>query len=126
MMDDDFNTAAAIAILFDTVREGNRRIDMGKDPGPWAAASTRSLLCWALEPPTSDLSGLDEQITELLESLGIASAPTADENIALLLSERDRARTESDWTRADAVRNGLAALGIIVEDTPDGARWHRG
>jgi cysteinyl-tRNA synthetase len=60
-----------------------------------------------------------------MESLGISPEATAGENVHQLLSERDKARSRSEWARADAVRNGLTALGIVVEDTPDGARWHR-
>ena len=125
-MDDDFNTAAAIAILFDAVREGNRRIDTGREAAPWAAAFDEIVDVLGFEAPSPELSGLEERIVELIDSLGMASTPTAEENVALLLGERDKARAQSEWTRADAVRDGLGALGIIVEDTPDGARWHRG
>jgi cysteinyl-tRNA synthetase len=78
-----------------------------------------------LEPPPSELSELSEQIDELLEALDIVPAATGEESITRLLKERDEARAGSAWDRADAVRDGLAALGIVVEDTPDGARWHR-
>jgi len=124
-MDDDFNTAAALGVLFDAVREGNRRIDSGQDPAPLAAAFDEIVAVLGFEPPPSDLSGLEDKIGELLRSLGLAAAATTEESVARLLSERDEARAGSAWERADAVRDGLAALGIIVEDTPDGARWHR-
>ena len=124
-MDDDFNTAAALGVLFDAVREGNRRIDSGQDPAPLAAAFDEIVAVLGFEPPPSDLSWLEDKIGELLRSLGLAAAATTEESVARLLSERDEARAGSAWERADAVRDGLAALGIIVEDTPDGARWHR-
>jgi cysteinyl-tRNA synthetase len=124
-MDDDFNTAAAVGILFDAVREGNRRIDLGKDATPWVAAFDEIVGVLGLEPPRSELSGIAGQIEELLGSLGLTTAVTAEDGVAQLLTERDEARARSDWARADTVRDGLAAIGIVVEDTPDGSRWHR-
>lgn len=124
-MDDDFNTAAAIGILFDTVREGNRRIDMGRKVAPWVAAFDQIVDVLGLEPPEAELIGIETEIVELLDSLGILPDATADLNVERLLGERAEARVRQDWGRADAVRDGLAALGIVVEDTPDGARWHR-
>jgi len=124
-MDDDFNTAAAIGILFDTVREGNRRIDLGQDVAPWVAAFDEIVEVLGFEPPRSELSEIAERIDELLQSLDLAPAGTTEGGVQQLLSERDEARARTEWKRADAVRDGLAALGIVVEDTPDGARWHR-
>jgi cysteinyl-tRNA synthetase len=124
-MDDDFNTAAAIGILFDTVREGNRRIDLGQDVAPWVAAFDEIVEVLGFEPPRSELSEIAERIDELLQSLDLAPAGTTEGSVQQLLSERDEARARTEWKRADAVRDGLAALGIVVEDTPDGARWHR-
>ena len=79
-----------------------------------------------LQLPRSDLSDIEGKIGRLLEILGIEPAATAEENVARLLCERADARAQSEWARADAVRDGLTTLGIVVEDTPDGARWHRG
>ena len=124
-MEDDFNTAAAVGILFDTVREGNRRIDHGEDVAPWAAAFDEIVEVLGFEPPRSELSDIAGRIDELLEFLDVVPAATTEESVARLLTERDQARTGSKWERADAVRDGLAALGIVVEDTPHGARWHR-
>ncbi len=124
-MDDDFNTAAAIGILFDTVREGNRRLDLGQDVVSLVGAFDEIVGVLGFQAPPSELSEISEGILALLRSLDLVPAATPEENVALLLVERDRARSDSDWERADAVRDGLAALGVVVEDTPDGARWHR-
>jgi cysteinyl-tRNA synthetase len=124
-MDDDFNTAAAVGILFDTVREGNRRLDLGQDAAPLVGAFDEIVGVLGFQAPPSELSEIAAGILELLSSLDLDPAATPEENVARLLVERDRARSDSAWERADAVRDGLAALGVVVEDTPDGARWHR-
>jgi cysteinyl-tRNA synthetase len=124
-MDDDFNTAAALGVLFDAVREGNRRLDAGQDAAPVAAAFDEIVTVLGFEAPSAELAGVAGKIDELLEALELVPAATTEESLALLLTERDEARARSAWERADAVRDGLAALGIVVEDTPDGARWHR-
>ena len=125
-MDDDFNTAAALSVLFDSVREGNRRLDVGQDAAQWVGAFDEITSILGLEAPGLELAGIAGQIDVLLESLGLEPGPTPEESVGRLLSVRNKARTQGDWAEADAVRDGLAALGIIVEDTPDGARWHRG
>ena len=124
-MDDDFNTAAAIGILFDAVREGNRRLDLGQNAAPLVGAFDEMVAVLGLEAPPSGLSEIAEGIEDLVHSLDLMPAATPEENVARLLAERDRARAGSAWHRADAVRDGLAGLGVVVEDTPDGARWHR-
>jgi len=124
-MDDDFNTAAAIGVLFDTVREGNRRLDLGQDAAPLVGAFDEIVGVLGFEAPPSELSVIAGGILELLQELDLVPAATPEENVARLLRERDRARSGSVWERADAVRDGLAALGVVVEDTPHGARWHR-
>ena len=58
--------------------------------------------------------------TDVDSDLGL-NASTVDELLAL----RETARTERDWSTADAIRDKLLELGIVIEDTPDGARWHR-
>ena len=99
---DDFNTPRAWAALFEIVAEGNRR----------------------------PLAGARDALVELLPLLGLDSllAP-ADEaagpEAAALLRERQRARQERDFARADELRERLAELGWDVRDTPEGARLRR-
>ena len=69
----------------------------------------------------SDRAGLDPEIALLAERFGAASG-----DIDGLLEVRDRARAGRDWATSDAIRHDLAELGIVVEDTADGSRWHRG
>jgi len=48
-----------------------------------------------------------------------------DGGVDSLVELRTRARADNDWSTADAIRDGLGDLGITIEDTADGARWHR-
>jgi cysteinyl-tRNA synthetase len=105
-MDDDFNTAQAIAVLFELAREINR----GAEQGANVTKAQRTLLKLAA------VLGLT-----LREKAGLA--PDADAFIGLLASVRDDLRRNQQWQLADKIRRGLADLGIILEDTPQGTRW---
>ena len=48
-----------------------------------------------------------------------------DERINAMIAERQEARARKDWATADAIRDELVAMGIILEDTPQGVRWRR-
>ncbi len=113
-MDEDFDTAHGLAVVFDAAREANRLID-GDDRE--RAAPLLAAIC------------------ELLGVLGLDAAPTGtgigegdgdgDGEIEALVRARDEARASRDFARADAVRDELAARGIKLEDTPGGTIWHR-
>ena len=117
-MDDDLDVAGALAVIFETVRTGNAALDAGDDAEPLVAAFDEMM----------DVLGLaDPGETETIDVSTVAAAlgePGAD--VDALVSLRDRARDDRDWGRADAIRDALAEVGIVIEDTPDGARWHRG
>jgi cysteinyl-tRNA synthetase len=102
---DDFNTPAALAVLFEWVGEANRRLGAGEEVG--AGDRLREML-WTL--------GLDNLLTA-------DDAP--DEEARRLLEERQRARAEKDFATADARRDELAALGWVVRDTPQGPQLVR-
>jgi cysteinyl-tRNA synthetase len=106
-LDDDLNVSAALAVVFDLVRDLNRRID------------SRSL-------STSDASRALEQLRSFDAVLGVLPADeTIDEEIQSLLNERVAARAARDWAASDRLRDELAGRGIAVEDTRDGQRWRR-
>lgn len=105
-LDDDLNISAALAALFELVRELNRRMaerGLSTDDARRAAALVRDL--------DSVLAVAEEDAAELPAEL------------ARLLEERAAARLTRDWARSDALRTELAAAGVTVEDTPDGQRW---
>jgi cysteinyl-tRNA synthetase len=111
-MDDDFNTPLAMGTVFEAVREANRTITAGDHPRASSLVATVLELTGAL--------GLD---------LGAADSAAAgggdDEIIDAMVRERDEARADRDFARADALRDELAARGITLEDTPSGTVWRR-
>lgn len=118
-MDSDLDVAGALAVLFELVREGNSRHDRGAPAGELVAAYDEIVGVLGLTMSTAD--GDDEEaIAQLGNRFGIEGA-TIDDLVAL----RDTARADRQWETSDALRDELAALNISIEDTPDGARWHR-
>ncbi len=111
VMDDDLNTADAIAALFEWVRDVNLFL---RDASLSSDGARRAL----------------EGLLELTGVLGL-TLKRKEENredegeIEALIAERSEARARKDWARSDAVRDRLRQMGIVLEDTPDGVRWHR-
>lgn len=109
-MDDDFNTANAIAVIFDAVKVVNTYL--GKQV---------VLL--------SDLEAYTVMFKRFFEVLGLeieAEEELLDVEIDQLLVEREEARKNRDFNRADEIRDQLKAENIILEDTANGTRWRRG
>ena len=113
-MDDDLGTPAAVAVLFDTVREANRSDDASAVASH--AASVRAML---------GVLGLDPADPAWGERASDDAALTAavDALVAGLLEQRAEARAVKDFARADAIRDQIKAAGIEVEDTPTGPKW---
>ena len=112
-MDDDLGTPAAVAVLFDAVREGNRRSPAR--PGAVRRAGARDARRARPRPGRPGLGrggGDDEQLTDAVDVL-----------VAGLLEQRAEARATKDFATADAIRDRIKAAGIEVEDTPDGPKW---
>jgi len=116
-LDDDLGVPAAIAVLHDTVREGNRALTENDDAAVLQAlgevrAMTQILGVDPLDPHWAGGATADNRLREALDVL-----------VRSELDARAQARKERDFGAADAIRNRLAAAGVAVEDTPDGARW---
>jgi len=115
-MDDDLGTPAAVAVIHDLVREGNRLLS-AREPAAAVAASVRAML---------GVLGLDPA-DQAWQSVGGSDdaklSAAVDALVAGLRAERAAARAEKDWGRADAIRDRIAAAGIAVEDTADGPKW---
>ena len=107
-MDDDFNTADALAAVFELVRFANIRA--GEES---SAAFADSLL---------------GQLTTLCDVLGLIvekEEEILDKDIEALIEERQAARKAKDFARADAIRDELLAKGIVLKDTREGVKWSR-
>lgn len=125
-MDDDFNTASAIAVLHEFAGMINKYVDdagleqPGESPSAVVAlAATRTLLAVAR------LLGLfEKQVAARGGDVG-ASAGSEETLIDMLLELRSRARKDKQFALADFVRDGLAAQGITIEDRPGETVWHR-
>ncbi|MEQ4302701.1 cysteine--tRNA ligase [Plantactinospora sp. B6F1] len=115
-LDDDLNTSAAIAVLHDTVRDGQIALSGGDDAGTRAALGVvRAMLdVLGLDPLDAAWSsnGQDGELRSVVDSL-----------VALALEQRAQARSRKDWAAADSVRDQLKHAGVVVEDTPHGPRW---
>ena len=108
-MDDDFNTAAALAAIYDMVREINTVLATDG-----LKADDQAAVLSAVAKFESVLGIFGTENTEIL-----------DDEIESLIAERQDARHNRDFARSDEIRDLLAQKGIILEDTKDGVRWKR-
>lgn len=107
-MDDDFNTADAITVLFELSKDLNTNLNIN---------SSKEVLSKALEV-----------LRELGAPLGILQKSTKgslEDEVETLIEARQKARKERDFAMADKIRDDLKARGIILEDTPQGVRWKK-
>ena len=118
-MDDDLGTPAAVAAVYDVVREGNKLLAGGESPAlRGAASSVRAMLdVLGLDPfdPHWSTTGSSAKEAKL--------AAAVDALVATLLEQRATARASKDFAAADAIRDRLKAAGIELEDTPQGPTW---
>jgi cysteinyl-tRNA synthetase len=106
---DDLNTARALAALHTLLRQVNTALD-----GDGISAEVR---------PALDAAFAD--VAAVLDILPAAAERGADEEIQRLVDERTAARGARDFARADELRDRLAEMGVVIEDTPHGTVWHR-
>ena len=116
-LDDDFNTASAVAVLFDLVREINRAKREQQPQQHEMASLLRKL--------GAILGLLQADPEEFLKSSAGQSAGLSDTAIDELIAARLQARADKDWANADRIRDELNEAGIIIEDGSDGTRWRR-
>ncbi|MBS1327094.1 MAG: cysteine--tRNA ligase [Oscillospiraceae bacterium] len=107
-MEDDLNTADAIAALFELVRDIN--VKLGAQPARADVAAASELF---------------EELTGVLGLLYDRKAELLDEDIEALIEARTAARKAKNWAEADRIRDELTAKGIVLEDTPQGVKWRR-
>ena len=110
-MDDDLNTAEALAFVFEFLREANTALDAGGfQAGNLAGANA-----------------LLDQFDAVFEVLkpSVAADGMSDSDVGQLVAERSAAKKARNFARSDEIRAELLAAGIVIEDTKDGVRWKR-
>ena len=125
-MDDDCNTAAAIGHLFSAVRLLNRVLDDKKLKATHAARLLCQTLLEAVRRWDAILGVLGAEPAVFLERLRAAKARRRridTDRVRALILERQQARAQKDFSRADAARAELLQLGVEVRDTPEGPAW---
>ncbi|WP_167149367.1 cysteine--tRNA ligase [Actinomyces sp. ZJ308] len=136
-MDEDLNLAGAMAVVHATLKALNvalAKAEAGSGGSEGADADLRETVTGlALDLRSQlDVLGLDPLAepwrTHVLDGVGSSQGGAAMETLDRLiqhdLDERARARAAKDWPRADALRDKLTQAGVVVEDSPSGARWH--
>lgn len=112
-MDDDLNTADGIAALFELVKDINLLLKEGN----------------ATKRTVQAAQSLFNELTDVLGlcyERGQAADSDEDAEIEALIAARSTARMEKNWAEADRIRDELKARNIVLEDTPQGVKWHRG
>ena len=109
VMDDDLNTADAITAVFELVKDINTTVITD--------APSKELVEYATK--------LFDELTGVLGLVYNRKTESLDDEIEKMIEARTQARKDRNWAEADRIRDELKAQGIILEDTPQGVKWHR-
>lgn len=130
-MDDDFNTAAALAAVFELAKAANVflsefQVDLCEEDKEAIGLAEQTVVellgVLGIEVADEATNAYPPEVLDLARDLSGYDGTDAEEAVHALLVTRQSARTEKNWALADAVRDGLSRLGFTVEDTPQGAR----
>lgn len=110
-MDDDLNTADAIAVMFEMVKEINSTVTA-------ASGASKETIVHCI--------GLLKELGGVIGILQKESDNILDAEIEGLINQRQEARKDKNWKVADEIRDKLKDMGIILEDTPQGVKWRKG
>lgn len=109
VMDDDLNTADAISAVFELVKDINTKVITD--------APCKELVEYATK--------LFDELTGVLGLVYNRKTESLDDEIEKLIEARTQARKDRNWAEADRIRDELKVQGIVLEDTPQGVKWHR-
>jgi len=119
IMNDDLNTAGAIGLIFEKIREINRKLEEKGSGWEDRLRKERKELLIA-----GKILGLfKESPSEFFKEIYERELPIDISEIERMIKERQEARKRKDWETADRIRDKLRSMGIILEDTPKGTRW---
>ena len=116
-LDDDLGVPRALSVVFASVSDGAKLLDSGSDRGSWRDRRRRRAML--------DILGANPS-AEVWRSAPTPSGTALDSLVATMAKRRAEAKAEKDFATADALRDELAAAGVIIEDTADGYRYHLG
>ncbi|MCF7970354.1 MAG: cysteine--tRNA ligase [Methylococcaceae bacterium] len=117
-MDDDFNTAVAVAVLFDMARELNKIKNNDAELAAQLAGELKEL--------SSVLGILQGDPEEFLKAVdGAQNGSLTEQDIDALIMQRVEAKQNKDWALADKIRDDLKAQGVVLEDVATGTSWRR-
>ncbi len=132
-MDDDFNTAGGLAAIFSLVTDANTYLaEAGDDACTAVTLRAADMLCELADvmgialPRTAETDDLPLELVGLAQEHAGYEGTSPAEAAEALLAARQEARSQRNWAVADAIRDGITALGLVVEDTAAGARLRHG
>jgi len=128
-MDDDFNSARGIGILFDTIRNANRQIDTCQEnlsPDSEKKLQSDQADILRIGRVLGILTESPQAYFDKERSQALAQQSIEPAVIAKMVQERTEARASKDWERADKIRKQLEEMDIILEDRPEGTIWKIG
>nr|WP_205834862.1 cysteine--tRNA ligase [Microbacterium sp. CFH 90308] len=114
-LDDDLGVPQALAVLHETVRDGNTALDAGDREAALRAFSEVAVMTGIL--------GIDPLDPQWASTDASAEASALDTLVQTMITQRADARAAKDWATADRIRDAIAAAGIALEDTAEGTHW---
>lgn len=113
VMDDDFNTADGISVIFEMVRDINTATATGNNPSKGLAKD-----CLAAFDELNNVLGL-------VYNIGVDEDNDLEKEVEALIQARAEAKKAKNWAEADRIRDQLKDMGIIITDTPQGVKWKK-
>jgi len=114
-MNDDLNTSVALSVMFELVRLAQKLIDDGNTTG-----QTLSEVDVLFRKLGGDCLGI---VKDKYPQAGAVDDELMNKLVNILIEQRNDARKQKDYARADGLRNKLDEIGIVLEDKPDGTTW---
>ena len=123
VMDDDLNTAAALAVMFEKVTAMNKLMDSYGDKPDEGILKQLDNDRHHLLSVASIIGILEESPEDFFKKLSDSAESIDADEVEKMIEERAKARADKDWAKADALRVRLQEMGIVLEDGPDGTTW---